>query len=71
MIATQALSQSANRVIRSQATGRFFVEQERGSWVESLDSATKYDRLATMVEVCRRFSLEDVELVTGGDWNHF
>jgi hypothetical protein len=70
MIATQVLTQPMNRVIRSQATGRFFVERESGAWVESPDSATKYERLATMVEACRRFNLEDVELVARSEWSN-
>ncbi|MDB6125552.1 MAG: hypothetical protein JWQ71_4545 [Pedosphaera sp.] len=69
MIGTELKPHSTNRVIRNQATGRFFVEQGRGAWVESPDSATKYKQLTTMVEVCRRFGLEDVELVTKLDGN--
>jgi hypothetical protein len=60
---TELLPLSAKRVIRHQATGLYFLEQDGGVWVNSPDAATKYERLGTMVEVCRRFGLEDVDLV--------
>ncbi|EEF59156.1 hypothetical protein [Pedosphaera parvula] len=63
MTDTQTLPHTAKRVIRHQATGLYFVEQEGGGWANSPDAATKYERLGTMVEVCRRFGLEDVDLV--------
>ena len=59
----KTLPRTAKRVIRHQATGLYFVEQEGGVWVNSADAATKYERLTAMVEVCRRFGLEDVDLV--------
>jgi hypothetical protein len=67
---TELLPPSAKRVIRHQATGLYFVEQDGGVWVNSPDAATKYERLGTMVEVCRRFGLEDVDLVLKMENDH-
>jgi hypothetical protein len=54
-------TENTRRVIRDQATGRYFVKG--GKWVESPDSATKYDSLVQMDSVCRRLGLTDVELI--------
>lgn len=65
MIESHALSrsQSIKRVILNRATGRYFVEQEGGGWVDSPEDATQYEKVSRMVEVCRDFGLEDVDLV--------
>jgi hypothetical protein len=51
------------RVIRHKATGLYLVEGGNGTWVESPGAATKYTTIKDMVETCRRYGLEDVELV--------
>jgi hypothetical protein len=51
------------RVIRHKATGLYLVEGGSGTWVESPGAATKYTTIRDMVEICRQYGLEDVELV--------
>ncbi|MDB6110451.1 MAG: hypothetical protein JWR69_2201 [Pedosphaera sp.] len=58
------------RVIRHKATGLYLVEGGNGTWVESPGAATKYGTIKDMVEVCRRYGLEDVELVYKLDPSH-
>jgi len=51
------------RVIRSNATGLYFLESDTGSWVETPDRASNYDHLSEIVEACQRHGLADVDLL--------
>jgi GTPase Era involved in 16S rRNA processing len=59
----QETAKALPRVIRSNATGRYFLESDTGAWVDSPGLASTYDQLTKIVEVCQKHGLADVDLV--------